>query len=437
MVPGAGPGKKPVVLRADFDDAALKTPADVLLRFRSQVLQQYGKAMFPLFDVAMLRLSQKYGRHLPPDEQKEMLTDNPVISFALDVVGDFTGAGLLIGAAQTAARVGQSVARALTGWKGIIRRANAEITRMDAPELEQRLPWYFAMDVNAMNLPLVCVYLDTYEKMTARADCVAHRYPQARLWQRQGIEIWKALGPTCAARCGESLAGLADILWEQMTNQPAGSKENEDNAPKGWEGWQALRDFCREAIGTCENLGSGLDAALVRLWERRARAEDKLEAWDAAVAAWEQVLELGNCREAVEAYTAALGLEYSGTYEAKNLQALACEMAGRPEEAVLIREKLWQGYDRLGDPASREEALRQNYLLIRDNQLAGRWQEAINLQPGRPATDCPAMSWPFSPPKAKEHNDPLKRPHCRSRRCGRFAALCLSYLSCRFSRYLN
>lgn len=545
-----GRGKKPVVLRADFDDAALRSSGDVLLRFRSQLMQQYDKAMFPLFDIAMLRLAQKYGRRLPPDEQKEMLIDNPVISFALDTVGDLTGVGLLIGAAQTAAKVGKSVAQTLAGQKNAIRRVNEEASRMDAPDLERRLPWYFAMDVNAMNLPLICVYLDTYEKMTAQAEgagwsvgfdeewlkgdfglvrnlgnavfaiagqkklewgdlpveecqvdaqpvaaqsvealseaesliflascgiqdeqlrsqlhsltggepiyldlCVdeyermtvsgkeqisiedfggsrerlverhtryippnlrdalsllaamgrwtdiiceeltqtlpipspagteyyqlthlsyvrmegddswtmhrpvaevlaknltpalrerlisalldralrdlfaldilagmakdvpncriaeamerqalsdreAGRYREAREWQEKAIALWEALSSKYPAQHGASLAALADIQWAQLNDRPTLSKEDEENTSETEEalrerhGWQALRDFCRGAIETCEGLGDGLEEALVRLWERRANAEDKLRAWDTAITSWGQVLEL-------------------------------------------------------------------------------------------------------------------------------------------------
>lgn len=92
---------------------------------------------------------------------------------------------------------------------------------------------------------------------------------------------------------------------------------------------------------------------------------------------------LSTCRELVELYTMAMGREYPDTYKAKNLLAHACEMAGRPEDAIPRRQELWAAYDRLGDQASRKEALWQNYLLIRDNQLAGQWDEAIDLQTRR------------------------------------------------------
>lgn len=835
-----GRWRKPAVFRADFDDAALKTPQDALLRFRAQLMRQYDNAFFPLFDMAMLRLSQKYGRSLPPDEQKELLTDNPVISFALDAVGDFTGAGLLIGAAQTAAKVGQSVAHALAGQKGAIKRTNTEISRMDAPDLERRLPYYFAMDVNAMGLPLVCVYLDTYEKMTARAegagrstgfdeewlrgelglvrnlgnavfaiagreklqwtefsfedryiqalteadsvgflascgiedsglcaelyeltggepiyldlcvdeyehltasgkehltredfggsrdrlverhtryipenlrdalyllaamghwtdavceelsrtlpipspdgteyyqlthlsyvlkedegwtmhrpvarvlaeslssalrkrlisallklaeedpaaldilegmtrtapdclaqamekqaraDCEASRYLEARRRQEQAVALWKTLGSECAAEYGKSLAALADILRAQLKNRPAApAQSGAGGALQVQQGWQDLKEFCQEAIQTCEKLGEGQERALARLWERKANGEDMLSEWDAAISSWERTLELNRelggseavwrnaqlqigwdhrlaghleeartvleetlqglaaldreagracspktllcaellcqsyddlnieanglwveqlarvqawlrsqdyavtgkepleelldwqdwvdvshssywfhsgvgtegadveerlrraadldrqvisglarrlgelhptvlnarktlvniylnqenaegvravintddliqhmeddqrplgsvpkrnechfpdpeavfstCRELVELYTMAMGREYPGTCEAKELLVHACEVAGRPEYAIPLREELWSYYRRSCGETS-QEALRQNHLLIEDNRRAGRWSEAIALQ---------------------------------------------------------
>lgn len=124
-----------VVLQVDFDDTSIATAQDVLVRFRAQVMEQRPGAMFPLFDLALLRLSQKYGRRMPPDEEKASLSDNPVVAFALDVVGDLTGAGLLIGAGQTAAGIFQSMRRKLADRKLCIRQANTEINRMSAPEL--------------------------------------------------------------------------------------------------------------------------------------------------------------------------------------------------------------------------------------------------------------------------------------------------------------
>ncbi len=77
---------------------------------------------------------------------------------------------MIIGAARTVMQVSQGVSRHLLERKNSIRRANLEMARMSGPELAKRLPYYFSMDVNAMDLPLVCVYLDTYEKMVSRAE---------------------------------------------------------------------------------------------------------------------------------------------------------------------------------------------------------------------------------------------------------------------------
>lgn len=88
---------------------------------------------------------------------------------------------------------------------------------------------------------------------------------------------------------------------------------------------------------------------------------------------------LSTCRELVELYTMAMGREYPGTCEAKELLAHACEVAGRPEEAIPLRQELWSYYS--GAYGERgKEALRQNYFLIEDNRRAGRWSEAIALQ---------------------------------------------------------
>ena len=191
-----------VVLQVDFDDTSITTAQDVLTRFRAQIMEQRNGAMFPLFDLALLRLSQKYGRRVPPDEEKAALCDNPVVAFALDVVGDLTGAGLLIGAGHMVAGVAQNMRRKLADRKSCIRQANTEINQMSAPELIQYLPYCFAMDVNAMELPLLCVYLDTYEKMTSRAEGAGRStgFDEEWLWGRRGLV--KNLGNTVFAIAG-------------------------------------------------------------------------------------------------------------------------------------------------------------------------------------------------------------------------------------------
>lgn len=217
-----------VVLQADFDDTSITTVQDVLTRFRAQIMEQRNGAMFPLFDLALLRLSRKHGRRVPPDEEKAALSDNPVVAFALDVVGDLTGAGLLIGAGQMVAGVAQSMRRMLADRKGCIRRANTEINQMSAPELIQSLPYYFAMDVNAMELPLLCVYLDTYEKMISHAEGAGRStgFDEQWLWGRQGLV--KNLGNAVFAIAGrEALdtqnAEKNELFRADPNRQPDGS----------------------------------------------------------------------------------------------------------------------------------------------------------------------------------------------------------------------
>lgn len=230
-----GRRKKPVVLRADFDDASLCTPQDVLLRFRAQMMEQASGAMFPLFDLALVRLSQKFGRRVPPNEQRAALIENPVVSFALDAVGDLTGAGLFIKAGQTAVGMAQEVARTLSGLKGCIQRANTEITQMEAPELVRHLPYYFAMDLNAMGLPLLCVYLDTYEKMISRAEGAGRStgFDEGWLWDEWGLV--KNLGNAVFA-----IAGREPLESGQMEGQLTGFS----------------RKWMRGKRGLVKNLGS-------------------------------------------------------------------------------------------------------------------------------------------------------------------------------------
>lgn len=213
-------GKKRVaVLRADFDDPALHSPASVLMRFREQVLAQLKNAAFPLFDLAMVRLSQKYGRRLPPEEERALISDNPVISFALDVVGDLTGAGLVIKGAQTMTQLAQSLRTSLNGLKGVIRRCNLEISHMDAPELERRLPFYFAMDLNSMRPALVLVYLDTYEKMYSRGEGAGLSTGFREEWLIGPWGLVPNLGNAVFA-----VGGRNQLDWPGQLSQPEGVK---------------------------------------------------------------------------------------------------------------------------------------------------------------------------------------------------------------------
>lgn len=213
-------GKKRVaVLRADFDDSSLSGPSGVLIRFREQVMSQFKSAAFPLFDLAMLRLSQKYGRRLPPDEERALISDNPVISFALDVAGDLTGAGLVIKGAQTMAQLAQGLLPTLNGIKGVIRRCNMEISQMDAPELERRLPFYFAMDLNSMGPALVLVYLDTYEKMYSRGEGAGLSTGFREDWLTGPWGLVPNLGNAVFA-----VGGRNQLEWPGQLSQPDGDK---------------------------------------------------------------------------------------------------------------------------------------------------------------------------------------------------------------------
>lgn len=213
-------GKKRVaVLRADFDDPALSSPASVLMRFREQVLAQLKNAAFPLFDLAMVCLSQKYGRRLPPDEERALISDNPVIAFALDVVGDLIGAGMIIKGAQTMAQLAQGLLPTLNGIKGIIRRCNMEISQMDAPELERRLPLYFAMDLNSMGPALVLVYLDTYEKMYSRGEGAGLSTGFREDWLTGPWGLLPNLGNAVFA-----VGGRNQLEWPGHLSQPEGDK---------------------------------------------------------------------------------------------------------------------------------------------------------------------------------------------------------------------
>lgn len=71
---------------------------------------------------------------------------------------------------------------------------------MDTPDLERRLPCYFAMDVNAMGLPLVCVYLDTYEKMTARAEGAGRSTGFDEEWLRGDLALVSGIRRRWAGR---------------------------------------------------------------------------------------------------------------------------------------------------------------------------------------------------------------------------------------------
>lgn len=178
--------KPPVILRADFDNPALSSVQDLLGLFRTQLLSQVKGAAFPFFDMAIHLLVRKQGRRLLPDEEKESMMDNQVLSFAMDTVG----LGSVLGAFQAVFQVRDSVANLLKNRKDHIRRTYEEIRNLDAPDLIRRLPWYFAMDVNATkDLPMLCVFLDTYERAAGQADSVGYNagFDESWLTGRDGL----------------------------------------------------------------------------------------------------------------------------------------------------------------------------------------------------------------------------------------------------------
>ena len=182
--------KPPVILRADFDSPALSSVQDVLGLFRTQLLSQVKGAAFPFFDMAIHLLVQKQGRRLLPDEEKELLMDNPVLSFAMGTVADIVGLGTVLGAVQAVLQAKDGAAAFLRDRKKYIRRTYEEIQNLDVPDLIRRLPWYFAMDVNATKeLPAIFVFLDTYERAAGQFDGAGYNagFDESWLTGRDGL----------------------------------------------------------------------------------------------------------------------------------------------------------------------------------------------------------------------------------------------------------
>ena len=65
------------------------------------------------------------------------------------------------------------------------------------------LPYYFSMDVNAMDLPLVCIYLDTYEKMVSRAEGAGDSTGFTQEWLRGASGLLPNLGNAVFAIAGK------------------------------------------------------------------------------------------------------------------------------------------------------------------------------------------------------------------------------------------
>ena len=195
--------ERPVILRADFDNPALSSVQDVLGLFRTQMRSQLDNAVFPFFDMAVNLLVRKQGRRLPPDEAKELLTDNPVLSYAMGTVADMVGLSAVLGAFQAAFQVKDDVAGFLRDRKEYFARIYKEIEQLDAPELIRRLPYYFAMDVNATrNLPMLCVFLDTYERAAGQADSAGYNAGFDESWLTGSDGLIASLGNAVFAVAG-------------------------------------------------------------------------------------------------------------------------------------------------------------------------------------------------------------------------------------------
>ena len=254
--------KRPVILRADFDSPGLSSVQDVLSLFRAQILSQLDDAAFPFFDMAIHLLIQKQGRRLLPDEEKKSLMDNPVLSFAMGSVADMAGLGTVLGAFQAVFKVKDSVANLLRSRKDSIRRTYREIQQLDAPGLIRRLPYYFAMDVNATrDLPMLCVFLDTYERAAGQADSAGYNagFDESWLTGRDGL-----------------IANLGNAVFAIAGREPLPCEEGDDwhiirmNADTGErEGYQRKLNMlsveeCKELLTGC-GLSSELTEAVCRL----------------------------------------------------------------------------------------------------------------------------------------------------------------------------
>ena len=146
--------KPPVILRADFDNPELSSVQDALSLFRAQLLPQVKGAAFPFFDMAIHLLAQKQGRRLLPDEEKTSMMDNPVLSFA--------------------------------------------------------------MDENATkSLPMLCVFLDTYERAAGQADSEGYNAGFDESW---------LTGKECGL-----IANLGNAVFAIAVREPLPRREKEDN----------------------------------------------------------------------------------------------------------------------------------------------------------------------------------------------------------------
>lgn len=208
--------KGPVVLRVDFDDPGINSVQDVLFAFRTQLVRQTD-AVFPLFDLAMDMLYQKQGRYLKNvEKEKKSLTDDPVLGFLWDTISDATPAGTIFDAAKALMGLGEKVQTLLRDRKEAFRATYEEIRALDAPELIRRLPLYFAMDVNAAELPLICVFLDTYEMAYSRTEGAGYQAGLDESWLVGPYGLIRQLGNAVFAIAGREKLGVEGDDWKPI-----------------------------------------------------------------------------------------------------------------------------------------------------------------------------------------------------------------------------
>lgn len=208
--------KKPVVLRADFDDPGLASVQEVLLAFRTQLIRQTD-TVFPFFDLAMELLYQKQGRYLKNvEKEKKSLTDDPVLGFLWDTVSDATPVGTIVGAAKALTGLGGKVQTLLRDRKEAFQATYNEIRDLDVPELLRRLPLYFAMDVNASAPPLICVFLDTYEMAYSRGEGAGYQAGLDEGWLTGPYGLVRYLGNAVFAVAGRERLNVEGEEWSPL-----------------------------------------------------------------------------------------------------------------------------------------------------------------------------------------------------------------------------
>lgn len=100
--------------------------------------------------------------------------------------------------------------------------------RWTPPKLIRRLPWYFAMDVNATrDLPMICVFLDTYERAAGQADSVGYNAGFDENWLTGSDGLIASLGNAVFAVAGrEPLPCKGEDSWHIIrVNADTGESE--------------------------------------------------------------------------------------------------------------------------------------------------------------------------------------------------------------------